>query len=229
MDTFVLLSPRAENPLLDLTLRESINAQMLWPALVLVSCLLAHAIYTDLFCGRKITNSTSLSLFCLALAIVPLVYQHAGMHMLIAGGVIGFIFILYILGAIAEGDVKLYVGLAVLLGQAMIPLLLISWLLIIIYSLPIIFVTHRERKRADSTMKFGQRLGAGPGGPGIALAFPVTLWAAGFSSEQTLGLLAVMGAAVAVFYLNGLLERKLTPPETDDDNQSENDERTANK
>jgi len=216
MNSFVLFHAGQSNPLFRLGLDHHLSTATLWPALAVICLLLGHAAYTDLAGGRIIKNGTTGALFCVAVVLLPFLYQHPEKHLIWVGVALAFLAFLYLFGAVAEGDVKLYAGLAVLLGKAMVALFFISWMLIIIYSIPIIVVTWKERRRrkqqasGDAVIdKFGQRLGAGPGGPGIALAFPITVWAIGASSLQTLALIGIEAAAVAWFYLDHWIEGKV--------------------
>jgi hypothetical protein len=144
-------------------------------AMVLVSFLLARATYTDIFKGRIIENKVNLALFIIGLILTPLVYNNIGSHLLAVFFITLFLLFLVIIGATAEGDLKMYFGLSFILGLASIYMLFISWIVIIIYSIPIAIKNVKENSKSEEKAKFGHRLGSAPGGPGIAIAFIIVI------------------------------------------------------
>lgn len=192
--SFFLSGEQDTYSLFDLTLRSSLDAAVLWPALLVICALLAHAAYTDIFRGNIIRNSTTLALFCVAVALTPLLWENPKEHLYWVLGDLVLLVAIYVVGAMKEGDVKLYAGLAVLLGPAFFFLAMISWLVILIYALPTMIRARRRRATGR-----GMRLGTAPGGPGIAAAFPLVLLGYGLDPLHVAAMLAGMAVLVGLY------------------------------
>lgn len=198
--SFFLSGEQGRYAFFDLALRPNLDAGVLWPALLVICALLAHAAYTDIFRGNIIRNSTTLALFCLAVALAPLLWENPLHHLYWVLGDLVFLMLIYLVGAMKEGDIKLLAGLAVLLGPAFFFLTLISWIVILIYALPTMVKARRRR-----ITKRGMRLGTAPGGPGIAIAFPLVLAGYGVAPIQAAAMIGAMALFVGLY----LLDRKL--------------------
>jgi hypothetical protein len=180
-------------------------------AMCVVSLLLSRATYTDIFKGRIIENKINLALFVIGLILTPLIYSNIFNHLLIVFFITLFLIFLVIIGATAEGDLKMYFGLSFILGLASIYMLFISWFVIIIYSIPIAIKTVRENKKSKEPAKFGHRLGSAPGGPGIAISFIIVigLLTSGWLFALMTGLYAV---GFGGFYLRDHLRSRSAQP-----------------
>jgi len=200
--SFFLSGDQGSYAVFDLSLRQ-LGVSELWPAALIVTALLAHASYTDIFCGRVIRNQTTLALFCLAVALMPLIAADPPKHALWALAGLVILFLVYIVGAMKEGDIKLYSGLVVLLGPGFFFLFLISWILILIYGIP-----SMVRARREGATGRGMRLGTTAGGPGIALAFPLTLAGYGLDPALAAAMLAGMAIFVGLYWVNARLEER---------------------
>lgn len=140
--------------------------------MVVVAALLGRASYTDLFRGRIIENKVNLAIFLIGLITAIIVYPLS--HFLVFLAIAAFLLFLVLIGATAEGDFKLYLALSLFLGWASVYMIFISWILIIIYALPIAIKTAKKNRDLKEKPKFGHRLGSAPGGPGIAGGFLLT-------------------------------------------------------
>lgn len=186
-----------KNPLLDLNTSVS---ELTIPFLIVafvVSVLLGHAAFTDIFKGRIIKNYITLSLAVLSLALVPFVYNNIASHVLAAIAVIVFVLIIGAIGAVAMGDVKLYAALTLLIGKAGLYMLFLSWFIIILYSITIMYKAVQKAKKTGEKPPRGQRLGQAPGAPGIVIAFYITLVGVGVALPVVLALFGVSLLTVA--------------------------------
>lgn len=190
-------------PLGALSLRGGVSAgELAWGAAVL-AMLLGHAAYTDLFRGRVIRNTTNACIALGALAFVPLIFAHPWHHLLWSGIVIALIVLLYVGRLIpGEGDAKLYGALAIVFAQGTVILAFISFFVVILYGLPLLVRNHVEAHRQHRSAG----LTKAPMAPGIALAYPLTLLAAGATWTQTF---VLVGVGVGVLLLNLVYDRIL--------------------
>lgn len=183
----ILIDTLLENPL-----APGITFWELAPALAIVAALLGYCAYADLYKGRIIPNPASVGLIIGSLAVFPLVVADPLRHLIIAAVICIVLTLMTIIGVFAPGDWKVFCGLAVLLGPASVILVFVAFIIIIAYSVPIAIRTVKTRKLSVEKPKAGQRLGTSPGAPGIALAFPVTLFFMGLDPVYALALVAVM-------------------------------------
>jgi len=181
----------------DVPLRAGVSTSMLLPFAILLTALLAYAVYTDLFRGHVILNQTSMAIFVLCIAVLPFLVDDPLEHA--AWGLIPVVIslVMVMVGGQGGGDFKLYAGLCPLFGPAGFAFFLISSVIVLIYSIPSALV-HAKANRGKQ-LPFGHRLGAQPAGPGIALAVPVTLALMGYSLLFCLGMAAV-GALLVLLY-----------------------------
>ena len=195
------LQPIPDNPLLNLNLTSADPAALGFMVFgVVLAILLGHACYTDIFCNKIIKNQVNAAIFVICLVAAPFIFASIGSHLLVVLAVYIFLFFIALLGAAKMGDIKLYAGLTVVLGLAGIYMIFLSWLVIIIYSIPIMIKTVQENKRSGVKAKRGQRLGSAPGAPGIVIAFYLTSLAIGLDA-QLVGIAAVISLlSVAGFY-----------------------------
>lgn len=154
----------------DLHLRCNVDAMMLLPLGIVFAVLLGYMCYTDIFRDKYVSDVSSLGLIFTAIATMPFVYSDPKRMLIWALAAALFFFVLFFVGAIADGDLKIYVAYAIILGPAALPAAFFSWILIIIYSIPFM-----RKARKEGVSKKGERLGVAPGVPGIALALPLTL------------------------------------------------------
>jgi hypothetical protein len=189
----------------DAALRSGVTSTELLALAGVYAFLLGWAVWTDLFRQRTIRDTASLGLVFVSLAVLPLLWSDPGAHLLWALGVSAFAFGAWMVGAYADGDLKIYLAYALLLGPMAIPVILLSWVLIIAYSLPTIIRSARD----DQERPAGQRLGSAPGGPGIALALPLGLLLFGVTPIQAGLWIAALLATMALCGLGALLDRRL--------------------
>ena len=187
-----------EELLLDLHLRPFVTLPELIPLGVIFALLLGYASYTDIFRNKYISDVASLGLVFASWAALPLLWADSEKMLYWALGASAFFILLFVIGAIADGDLKIYLAYAALLGPASLLVAFLSWVIIIIYSLPIMI-----RARRQGGQKKGERLGVAPGGPGIALALPLSLPLMGVPLFAAAALLAGMILMVALCWLLG--------------------------
>ena len=201
---------------LDLQVRALEFAQ-LWPAVLVICVLLAHAVYTDTFHGWIIKNSTALALFCAAAAITPLLFADLDRHLIFAAVTFAVIFVLALVtGGIGMGDVKLYAGLFLLAGPAAPALFMLSVVSVLAYALPTRVVGRVRARLRDGEWEgkgFGNRLGHVPAAPGIALAVPLTALAYGVDARYVVAAIAVEALMVGLFAANNVLEERVAAKE----------------
>jgi len=175
------------NQLLNALGLRALSTSNLWPAAVVLALVLGYCAYTDIFRGKIIKNSAVMAIFLASGAIVPLIYAHPLHHYIVGLICIVPLFFLYMTGVFVEGDLKLLAALAILFAQGIFVLLIASFLIIIIYGAPKAIQSHRLAHRK------GEKAGKTkvPAGPGIALAYPLTLFMWGVSLPQALGLVGV--------------------------------------
>lgn len=169
------------------------------PLGVVFAVLLGYLCYTDIFQDKFVPDVASLGLVFAAWAAMPFIYSDPKRMLIWALGASLFFFVVFVLGAVADGDLKIYLAYAALLGPAAIPAAFISWVAIIIYSLPIMIRAKEESGKAK-----GERLGVAPGVPGIAVALPATLALLG---APVLGALSLLLGIFAVAGLCWLVSR----------------------
>lgn len=180
------------------------NQEEIWmiAGLCLIALLLGRAAYTDIFKDHIIENKVNLAILLVALPVFFLTYP---INQLLAILIIaGFLLFLVFIGATAEGDLKLYFALSFVLSWASFLMIFLSWIIIIIYALPIAVKTARSKSELKEKPQFGHRLGKAPGAPGIAGAFLIAV-----------GILAGPGLFIAMtvlflvsFALNYFFEKK---------------------
>lgn len=203
----------ADNPLFRFDLRPDLAAGDLIGLGIVLALLLGHAAYTDVFCGKVIRNTTNMAIAAAALAVVPLVYERPLVHLAWAAGIIVALGLIWFIGAIAAGDLKLYSALAILLGPAAIALVFISFVVIIVYSVPLMIRTRRQVRATGQELPRGERLGKPAAAPGIALSVPLTLWAAGVEPLYVAALAGGIVAAAALY--------RLTLPKLDEGDEAD--------
>jgi hypothetical protein len=187
------------------SLRSGISQAQLLGVAGVYAFLLGWAVWTDLFRQRTIRDTASLGMLFVSLATVPLLWSDPRGHILWALGITLFVFGAWLVGAYADGDLKIFVAYAFLLGPMAIPVILLSWVLIILYSLPTIIASARDSEERPA----GQRLGVAPGGPGIALALPLGLLLFGITPVQAgIGITAIL-VVVALCQIGSALDRRL--------------------
>lgn len=187
------------NPLANFGLRHGLGFAQLWMPVVVLALALAYAAYTDLFCGRVIRNSLNAALAMGGLAVTSLLFKDPGTHLIEAAVVIAIVFVMFMTRAMAEGDLKLFAALALILGKAAGLLLFLSIFLMVAYSIPTMYTTVRRNRASGHKAKRGERLGMAPGGPGIALAFPLLLVFAGVKPLYCLALAGIEVVAVGLY------------------------------
>lgn len=207
------------NPFIDSLLSNPLLAGLtfwqLAPAIAIVGAVLGYCAYTDLYRGRIIPNAASVGLIVGALAIVPIVVADPARHLIIAGIICVVLTLMTIVGVFAPGDWKLYCGLSILLGPAALVLIFLSFAIIILYSIPIALKTIKSRKLSVEKPKAGHRLGTSPGAPGIALAFPLTLYFIGLEPVYALALTAVIALSFVASRIGAILDEKAGVGEDD--------------
>lgn len=191
-----LLDPHG--PLLDLSLRVPATTAVLAVPMVLLALLLGYCAYTDLFRGNIIPNGATGGLFLAAVGVVPLLYENPLQHYLVAAVLCALMLPLMFSG-MGGGDVKLYMGLAVLLGPAFVIVFFASVFLVLAYSLPVMVRTVQRNRREGIKARRGHRLGGAPAAPGIALGFPAMLVLTGMPLWAPASLAAVMALAIVFF------------------------------
>lgn len=167
--------------------------------------LLGWAFWTDLFRSRTIRDTASLGLVFVSAAVLPLIWPEPKTHLIWAAGISAFVFFAWMVGAFADGDLKIYLAYALLLGPLAVPVILLSWVLIILYSIPTIVASVRSAEKKDR----GQRLGTAPGAPGIVLALPLGLLPFGISPTQAALWTGAMLLVVCLAALLSRLDQKL--------------------
>lgn len=193
-------NPVGAHALLQLGLRDGLGYNELALGVLMLAMLLGYCAYTDAFRGRIIRNAVTGGLLVGSIAVVPLLYNDPLAHMKSVGAAALIFFVVFWTGAIKEGDFKLYIGLAVLLGKAAILLAFVSWILMVTYSAPAMWAASRKRKAAGEKLS-KQNMTTAPAGPSIAAAFPVSLLLARvITFPQALILLAAAALTVAGSY-----------------------------
>lgn len=186
-------------------IRAGVTPSTLIGLAVVFAFLLGYAVWTDLFRGRTIRDLASLGLVFAAAACLPLVFEDPVRHLAWAVSIAFFVSAAWMAGAFADGDLKIYLAYCLLLGPLALPVILLSWILIISYSLPTIVRNARSKEKLPR----GQRLGSAPGAPGIALALPLGLWLAGVPGMWCLAWTAGLAAWVLLSGAVAWLDRKV--------------------
>jgi Flp pilus assembly protein protease CpaA len=192
-----------QNPLLDAALRPGLERGTLAPLLIALCALLGYAAYTDFFRGWIIPDTTNGIIALVAVVSAPFIFRDMGEHWVWAAVAAAVILALGFIGVFMMGDTKLYIALALLLGPAVLPLMLFSWILVMTYA-PVYIIRARQRNR-------GSRRRAKthcPLGPAISMAFPVTLYVAGLNLSDSAALLGVIIGSMLISLLFG---RKVVP------------------
>jgi hypothetical protein len=217
MNSLYLFQRGSENPLLDLNLAP-ISEQTVAFFAILIALLLGHTIYTDIHRGRVIRNWTTLLIGAVAVVGSFFIYEDILAHYLMVLAALAVLFVLAFIGAFKMGDIKLYLGLSIALGKAVFPLMMISWIVIILYSIPIMRAKIKENKKNSDKEPRGMRLGTAPGGPGIAIAFPLTLYMIGIEWWQALALLAIEGIG---YLISQAIDPRIWPNDDVDDQSAQ--------
>lgn len=135
------------NPLLRIHPRPDVP-EWWWAACIgLLLAGLAWSVFTDLFRGRRIPNEFSHSLIVVGIVVPALLYSswqwnYASAAILVAVFGLGFL-----LGGVGLGDVKLYLGLGLVLGPPAIAAVFLAQILAVAVAVPIALV-RRNRKLA---------------------------------------------------------------------------------
>ena len=180
--------------LFDLGLRPGLGLAELAPIVLIITALLAYASYTDIFRGQIIPNGLTGALFLLTIAAIPLLFEDHLPHLALGLIPVLFSFGLVVIGGQGGGDFKLYCSLGPLLGPAGVALFFLSALVTLVYALPLGIANY------DRQAQFGHRMGHAPAGPGIALAFPITLVFLGLPLGYGAALIALQVVLVAAFW-----------------------------
>jgi hypothetical protein len=161
------------------------------PAFI-AAVLLGFAAYTDLFRGRIIYNEVNAALAFIGLGMgIWLFRDHLGSHFLWFGVSAVVLIAITMIGAIKEGDLKLYLALALFFDKGISFLVIASFVIIIVYGIPGAVRKIRQQRASGNWDQRGQRLGMPPGGPGIALAVPLTLYVSNVPGFACLAFLLV--------------------------------------
>lgn len=183
---------------------------------VIAALLLGVVAGTDIFKGRRIHNTTNLALLVLSIAGMFVVATDIKAHLIGAAISIALVFFLAIVGAFKEGDMKLYMAMAFFFSQATVFLIFASFFMILLYALPLSVPLIREQKKSGKWKDKGKRLGTPPGGPGIALAVPFTLFMMGLDASWALGMLGIGVVVVLGFMASfGSLDKALSASKID--------------
>lgn len=184
------------NPLLDLGLRPDLYEPWLVVLGVVFIAAFCYASFCDLWRGRLTPNWFTHGLIAFALLAGPLLFEDWVAH-LVVGALMGLMFIvLWRIGGIGMGDVKLFTGLGLMFGLAGILMVALAQILSVLVSLPIAIATRQGRKMPVPMFPF------------TALATLIGLWALGAD-----GALVGAGAlALALACAAGLIERRWWPP-----------------
>lgn len=186
-------------------LRPDIGVAELIGVAAVYALLLGWAFWTDLFRGRTIRDTASLGLVFVSAATLPLLWAEPRVHLLWAFAISAFVFLSWLAGAFADGDLKIYLAYALLLGPLAIPVILLSWILILLYSLPTIVRSLRSGEKQPR----GERLGTAAGAPGIVLSLPLGLLPFGLEPVQAALWTGAMFAVVGLSALIARLDRKI--------------------
>lgn len=201
---FTFFQPGHNTLLHALTIHSQLGNSQLGVGAILLACALGYCAYTDVMCGRIIRNSVVGAIALASAATAPLIFTDVRAHFAWAAVAIVIVSVLYILHVFKEGDVKLFAALAFLFAQGTLVLLLASCAIIVVYGLP-----SALRSRALAR-KEGRKHGLTQvaAGPGIALAYPLTLLLAGVSSGDCLLLVIAELATFTVSILGADLMRR---------------------
>lgn len=155
-------------------LRPEVGVLEMAPLAVLFAVLLGFLVWSDVFRDRYTPDRATLPLLAAAWVVPPLLFQNLVGHYVAAVVISLFLLLAWFFGAWADGDLKIFLAYAFLLALAALPVLVLACLLILLYSIPTMIRTWPNRKNLPR----GERLGAAPGVPGIALALPlgIALW-----------------------------------------------------
>lgn len=171
------------------------DPQGLLGAIIVIGALLGFLSWSDLRRDRYVPDRGTLPLLALGIALPPLIYEDLWAHYIAAAAISSFVLFAWFLGAWADGDLKIFIAYALLLGLGALPVIVLACFLILLYSIPTMLRALREKRDAPR----GQRLGVSPGVPGIALALPlgILLWSSYEEAAIWLVLFGIAGAAVS--------------------------------
>lgn len=185
------------------------EVKLFLPLGVVVSLVLGWLSYTDLLQNKSVPNTGSMGLLFVSLAVFSFIYPDAQEHIFWALGLSAFFLVIFLIGAVADGDMKLYLAFSWFLGPAALLAALLSWIIVFLYSLPIIFRTLKSKEKK----KPGQRLGVAPAVPAIALSLPLTLALLGLETKYVAGMLLVMIFAFFASWALYVFDQKATEKE----------------
>lgn len=168
-------------------LRPELDPLALGGVVLVFGILLGFASWTDTRRGRYVPDTSSMGLLFAAIAATPLLWENLSVHLLWAGALGTAVVIAWFVGAWADGDMKIFLAYAVLLGPLALPTIVLACFFILLYSVPTMIKTIRSKEKLPR----GHRLGTAPGVPGIALALPAAVWLWAGSGEIALYLLAI--------------------------------------
>lgn len=186
----------ASNPLLDMGLRPDLFGSWLIVLGVLLVIGLSYSSFADLWRGRLTPNWFTHGLIGFALLAGPLLFEDWVLHLAIGAGTALVFGLLWQIGGIGMGDVKLYVGLALLFGSAGILIIALAQIVSALVGVPVALLSGRGRKMAIPMFPF--------------VTFATLVVMSGLGAEGRLILAGFGLLAVACLY--GLAERRLRPP-----------------
>lgn len=175
----------------------------LWGLVLVFGGLLGFLSWSDIYRDRYVPDVASLGLLFAAIAVTPLLWDNLPIHYIWAGALGAFVIAAWFVGAWADGDMKILLAYAVLLGPLALPALVLACFLILLYSVPVML----RALRSEEKLPRGQRLGVSAGVPGIALALPlvIVIWTDG----DLLGLV-LLGTIIGSALLSALAARLAT-------------------
>jgi Flp pilus assembly protein protease CpaA len=197
----------------DLQFNSFVGQVHLWPLAIMVALLLGHVFYTDYFKGHKISNTTSMGFFTLSFTAALFLYSNLTVHFIFAALFIGFLLILFIFADFGGGDLKIYAGLALLIGPAVILLMVISSLFTLLINIPMIVENRRQHKAENKPGR--AKLGKAPLGPGIAISFPLVLLILGLNILLSAVFLLAILLSVVYYYFDDKITEKALQSEKD--------------
>lgn len=162
-------------------LRPELAGWPLRPAGMLLALLVGVLAAIDLR-SRLLPNVFTLPALAVAAVAPPLLYLTPGPAYTAAGIMIALLALMTMLGGLGAGDLKLFACFAFLYGGGFIMFLLAASVVTLGYSFAIV---RGERRRAEAAGTPGDlRRTKIPFGPGIAVAYPVTLHIYGVSATD---------------------------------------------